>query len=253
MSGALDGKVAIVTGGGTGIGEAIVRRFAAEGAKVVVAGRRKNLVDKIAAEVGGLAVAADVTREADLAALAQACDRAYGRLDVLVANAGIAIPAMPIEDFDLDAWDKVFAVNTRGALLSIKYAMPLLKRQGGSIITIASGAVFRPKAQRAAYAASKIALVGLTKAVAQEGWPFGIRVNALAPGNVDTVMLRGSCADLAKARGVSIDVIEREARDVKALRRLATVEQIAGTAVFLASARSSAITGELVLADSGEQ
>ena len=249
----LAGKVAIVTGGGTGIGEAIAKLFASEGARVVVAGRRPELLNRVAKEIGGLAVPTDLTVEAEVQALINACKRAHDRLDVLVNNAGDPGTTSPVEAQDLAAWDRTFAVNTRAVVLTMKHAVPLLKRQGGAIVNVASDAVLRPKAQRSAYAASKLAVVGLTKAVAQEVGRYGIRVNVLAPGATDSAMLRRVFTERAASLGVLEAEVYRRMRETRALGRLSTVDEIARTALFLATDRSSAITGEVVVADSGQR
>lgn len=249
----LTGKVAIVTGGGTGIGEATARLFAAEGARVVVAGRRRELLEPIASAIGGLAVPTDLTREADIAALMVACERAYGRLDILINNAADPGSTSPAEAQDMTEWDHTFAVNTRAVMLAIKHAVPLLKRQGGVIVNVASDAILRPKAQRSAYAASKLAVVGLTKAVAQELGSFGVRVNVLAPGATDSAMLRQVFTERAASLGVPEAEVYRRSLATRALGRLSSVDEIAKAALFLATGRSSAMTGEVVVVDCGQR
>ena len=137
MTAGLEGKVAVVTGGGSGLGEVIARRFAASGCAVVVAGRRSQPLEAVAAAIGGLAVATDVRDEAQVQALFAACEAAYGRLDVLVNNAGTTGPTVPAVEMEAAAWDETMAVNARGTVLCIKHAMALLKR-GGAIVNMSS-------------------------------------------------------------------------------------------------------------------
>ncbi|MDP6883492.1 MAG: SDR family NAD(P)-dependent oxidoreductase, partial [Rhodospirillales bacterium] len=158
MGAAFDGKVCVVTGGGTGIGAEIARLFAAEGYRVVVSGRRRQPLDQVAAEIDGLAVCADVSDEDQVRALFAACDEAYGRLDVVVNNAAVRGPVMTIEDMDAAGWDEAMAINVTGVALCIKHAVPLLKRNGGSIINISSVSGLRGKATRSPYSARKFAL-----------------------------------------------------------------------------------------------
>jgi NAD(P)-dependent dehydrogenase (short-subunit alcohol dehydrogenase family) len=249
----LKGKVAVVTGAGTGIGAAIVRLFAQQGCRVVLAGRRREPLEAIAREVDGIAVSTDVRSEAQVVRLFQACDRGFGRLDILVNNAGTGGPTVPIEAEDMTAWDDTFAVNVRGVALCIKHAVPLLKRQGGAIVNIASDAVLRPKAQRAAYAASKCAVVGLTQVVAQELGPVNIRVNTVVPGATRTEMLMEIFKARALQHGLSEEAVMQQAVQGTALGRIAEPEDIAAAALFLAADASRAITGTVLVADAGRR
>lgn len=249
----MKGKVAVVTGAGTGIGAAIVRLFAQQGCRVVLAGRRREPLEAIAREVDGIAVSTDVRSEAQVVRLFQACDRGFGRLDILVNNAGTGGPTVPIEAEDMTAWDDTFAVNVRGVALCIKHAVPLLKRQGGAIVNIASDAVLRPKAQRAAYAASKCAVVGLTQVVAQELGPVNIRVNTVVPGATRTEMLMEIFKARALQYGLSEEAVMQQAVQGTALGRIAEPEDIAAAALFLAADASRAITGTVLVADAGRR
>jgi NAD(P)-dependent dehydrogenase (short-subunit alcohol dehydrogenase family) len=251
--GVLAGKVAIVTGGGSGIGRSIARRFAAEGCAVVVVGRQRARLEQVAAEIGGTAVPADVSREEEVAWLFQACAGAHGGLDVLVNNAGVTGPIANAAEMNLAEWEETMAINIRGVLLSTKYAIPAMRaRGGGSIINISSLLGLKGYPMRSAYVASKFAVIGITESVAHEVGQYGIRVNALCPGAVRGELMEGVVARRARAEGRSPEEIVKSAyTDVAALRKWLEPEEVAQAALFLASDASSAITGEHVRVDAG--
>lgn len=254
MGGALEGKVAAVTGGGTGIGEATARLFASEGCRVVVAGLAATPIDHVAEEIGGLAVATDVTRDDQMAALFRDCDQVFGRLDVLVNNAGVTGPTMEVEETDMTAWDATFAVNTRAIILGIKHALPLLKRQGGVILNVSSRMARFGKPLRAAYTASKFAVLGITESVAQEVGVHGIRVNTILPGGTDTRLLRDVIITRARMQGRTEDeVATTDYAAPSALGKLLEPSEIASVALFLASDAGSAITGTHLMVDGGRR
>lgn len=256
MTRRLEDKVAIVTGGGRGIGAAIAKAFAAEGARIVVCGREPGPIKTIAAAVGGIAQQADVSVETDVASVVAACRDAYGRLDILVNNAGLQGPVGPAETMDLAAWDQTFAVNVRGVLLFIMHAVPMLRQSRGSIINISSrvGLSGFPTANRSAYQASKFALTGLTEAVAQELGPDGIRVNSLCPSAVKTEPILASIARKARAQGRSeAEVMRNEYESVTALGRMVEAEEVAAAAVYLASDDAAAITGTHLKVDAAKR
>ena len=249
MGGILDGKAAVVTGGGTGIGAAIARRFAAEGARVVVAGRRPDPIARVAAEIGGLAVAADIAREDQVRDLMAACDRAYGRLDVLVNNASVPGARVAVEATDVVAWDEVMAINVRGLILCIKHAVPIMKRHGGSIINVSSRRVSR---NRSDYIAAKFARNGITEAVAHELGPLGIRVNTLWPGGVATEMFKDSLAVWARNEGLTEDAYKAKRILARtALGRMFEPDEMARAALFLAGDAAGAVTGTILAANGG--
>ncbi len=252
MAGVLDGRTAIVTGGGSGIGEAIARRFAGEDCRVMVAGRRLDAIEKVADDLGGLAVATDVTREKDVEVLMRRCDEAWSRLDILVNNAGITGPISGAEDMDMAAWDETMAINVRGVLLCTKHAIPLLKRQGGSIINMSSLMGLRGYPNRSAYTASKFAVIAITQSAAQEVGQFGIRVNALCPGAVNGELMERVIAERSAKEGLpKEEIIRKNYTDVAALRRWVEPEEVATTALAMASDPFSAITGESLRIDCG--
>ena len=250
--GVLDDRVAVVTGGGAGIGEAICRTFARAGCRVVVADKDADGATRVARAVSGFAATADVAREDSVAALFAACEGTYRRLDILVNNAGIVPPQTAIEAMVVADWEQVMAVNVRGAFLCIKHAMPLLERQGGSIINMSSRLGLRGAPRQSHYCASKFAIRGLTESAAQEAGAHGIRVNSLCPGTVDTKSFRQRVAGRAAASKRSTqEVIEANFIATAALRRVIAPEEVAATALFLASDASKAITGEHVQIDAG--
>jgi NAD(P)-dependent dehydrogenase (short-subunit alcohol dehydrogenase family) len=250
--GELQDKVAIVTGGGSGIGAAIARRFAAEGARLVLAGRRREPIERVAREIDALAVVSDVALEAEVAALVATCRARFGRLDVLVPNAGVGGGGLaPTAAIDVETWDRTFAVNTRGVMLCVKHAVPLLTESRGSVVVVASTSGLRPNPMQAAYAASKAATLAFVKAAAQELGPSGVRVNALCPGAVDTELYRANAAARVEAAGRTIDDDKARLADLAALRRIATAEDIAAAALFLATGASGAMTGEYLKLDCG--
>jgi NAD(P)-dependent dehydrogenase (short-subunit alcohol dehydrogenase family) len=246
MSGVdLRGRVAIVTGAGRGIGAAIARGLDAAGARVALVARTETELHGVAAKLGNepVVVPADLgTAEGPAAAAAVALDAFGGRLDVLVNNAGTMVRkdshTVTVEELDL-----LWRVNVRSALLITAAALPAMMAQGsGSIVSISSISGLRGAPRRSIYAATKAALDGMTRALAMEYGPRGIRANAVAPGVVETEMWR---ANLAKP-GVADAVL-----GVIPTRRLSTAEEVADVVVFLASDASRAITGEVISADGG--
>jgi len=249
----LDGLVALVTGGATGIGAAIARKLAGAGATVVVAGRSGERLRAFAAQIGAHAIVADVSDEGSVAALYEAIDRGPGGPDVLVNNAGVTGPVAHAADMDMAAWDETLAINVRGTLLCIKYAVPRMRRRGGgSIINMSSLMGLRGTPMRSAYTASKYAVLGITDAVSQELGPDNIRVNALCPGAVNGELMQRVIAARSQAEGLHPDEITRKHYTDKAsLRRWVEPEEVAEAALFLASPESAAITGERLRVDAG--
>jgi NAD(P)-dependent dehydrogenase (short-subunit alcohol dehydrogenase family) len=250
---ALDGLVALVTGGGTGIGAAIARGFVAAGAQVVIAGRDGTRLSRVAAEMGARAVTADVSDESSVAALFAQFDRAGGGPDILVNNAGVTGPVARAADMDMAAWDQTMAINVRGTLLCIKYAVPRMRaRGGGSIINMSSLMGLRGTPMRSAYTASKHAVIGITDAVSQEVGVDGIRVNALCPGAVNGDLMQRVIASRVAAEGrTADDIIRTSYTDKASLRRWIEPEEVAEAALFLASPASAGITGDRLRVDAG--
>ena len=245
-------KVAIVTGGGSGIGAASALAMAAEGARVLVAdvneAAAKAIVERIE-HAGGQAVAmgCDVTRSADNQAAVERAVAVWGRLDVFFANAGVPQWKTDIEDVDEAVFDRIMAVNVKGVWLGAKHALPVMKRQKrGVFLVTASTSAIRPRPGGQTYAASKGAVVTLTKALALEAAPHGVRVVAIAPVATETPMLatfmnRTEVDDESRARYVA----------TVPLGRLNQPEDLARTAVFLASDDAAMITGTCIEVDGG--
>ena len=247
----LENKVAIVSGGGTGIGAATARVFAREGAKVVVTGRRAEPLEAVAAEIDGRAVAGDTSDDDHVrAAVAEARD-AFGGLDVVVANAGLGFGGAAA-DVDDERWQQTLDVNLTGAFRLARAAIPsLVERGGGSIVLVSSVSALVSGTDGAAYVTSKAAMLGLARSIAVDYGPSGIRANALCPGWVETPMGDGSMESLMTKHGISLGDAYRLVTQHIPLRRPATADEIAACCLFLASDESSIVTGTTLVADGG--
>lgn len=253
----LAGKVAIITGGGKGIGRAIARLFAKEGAKILVNGTTPEALEVVAAEInndGGQAIAfpADIAVEANVKRMIETTLAEFGRIDILVNNSGIAGPTAPVVSVNLEDWERTFAINLTGAFLCAKYALPsLIEQQSGSIINITSVGGLGGYALRSPYSASKWGMIGLTKTLALEVGRDNINVNAIAPGPVRGPRIEAVLQNRAKQLGVSYEEVEREMVAGTALKRMVENEDIAAMALFLASEEGRNITGETINISAG--
>ena len=247
--GKLDGKVALISGGARGQGAAEAHTFTREGAKVVFGDVRDDdgrAVEAAVRAAGGDAVYLhlDVTSEADWAKAVQVAIDRFGRLDVLINNAGIVIPRVPIDERTAEEWDRVMAVNAKGVFLGTKHAIPAMRRAGGgSIVNISSVAGIGQSAhQEPAYAASKGAIRIFTKVTASQHARDRIRCNSVHPWPVDTEMLHSAMRDP--------EVLRRRLERVP-LGRMGTVDEIVKAVVYLASDDSSYVTGAELVIDGG--
>src|ERR1700683_1474212 len=254
----LQDRVAVVTGGGRGIGRAIALRFAAEGARGFVTARTRAEVEAVVRQIqasGGQAafVTADVSGAADCRKIVDGVRRAFGAVHILVNNAGIYGPVLPTEEITPEQWDEVMGVNLRGPFLLARLVLPEMYKQGsGSIINVVSIAAKAAFAMNGPYAASKAGLIGLTRTLAAEGGRKGVRVNAISPGPVpETKMSQELGHALAKHfRMDPAALLESLHQDIMQ-GRPQTAGEIAAAAVFLASDQSSAITGQALNVDGG--
>jgi NAD(P)-dependent dehydrogenase (short-subunit alcohol dehydrogenase family) len=251
-------RVAIVTGGGRGIGRAIARKFAAERASVVVVSRTADQLASVVRDIEehdgkAVAVTADVSREEDAARIMRMAREVYGGVDILVNNAGIYGPVAPIEEIALEDWDRVLAVQLRGAFLMTRAVLPdMYAGHGGAIINISSIAARMAYTWGAAYATSKAGLLGLTRTTAAEGARRGVRANAILPGPVpETEMSQELGRGLAARTGGDAEQMFKAFVETILQGRPQTADEIAAVALFLASDQASAITGQALSVDGG--
>ncbi|WP_320777857.1 SDR family NAD(P)-dependent oxidoreductase [Streptomyces sp. CRN 30] len=247
----LDGKVAVVTGAAMGMGEATARLFAEAGAKVLVADlneeRGRAVTEEIVAD-GGTAsfLKVNVADSAQVKEMVQAAVDTYGRLDVAVNNAALTPDDKPTAEFDEDYWDRLIAVDLKGTALCLKWELQQLIKQGGggSVVNISSVSGFRPQPDNPAYVAAKHGVNGLTKTAAVENGAHNIRVNAVAPGAIDTPMLRGSLEQFGFTE-------EEFAPRLSLLGRFGQPREVAQASLWLASDQSSYVTGSVIHVDAG--
>ncbi|HEV2490345.1 MAG TPA: SDR family NAD(P)-dependent oxidoreductase [Candidatus Acidoferrales bacterium] len=254
----LEGKVAIITGGGRGIGRAIARRFAAEGAAVLISARSKKEIEQVADEIRAAgqratAIPADVSQEADCRKIIKEAERKFGRVDILVNNAGILGPVKPVEEIEPAEWDEVLAVNLRGPFLLSRLVLPQMYARGsGAILNISSVAAKVPYPWNGPYAASKAGLVGLTRTLAAEAARKGVRVNAICPGPVpETEMSQNLGQALGQRLHADPEKLFQNYLEGILQGKSQTVDQIADAALFLVSPQASAITGQTLNVDGG--
>ncbi|RLL46579.1 3-hydroxybutyrate dehydrogenase [Oceanobacillus piezotolerans] len=253
----VESKVVIITGSARGIGFEIGEHFAAEGAKVVLSDINEEGVKEAAESLNKLGyesigVKADVTSEEDLQNLVYKTKEKYGRIDILINNAGLQHVA-PLEEFPTAKFEQMIKIMLTAPFILTKTVFPIMKEQGwGRIINVASINGLIGFAGKAAYNSAKHGVIGLTKVAALEGAKHGITVNALAPGYVDTPLVRGQVADLAKTRNIPE---ERALEDVILAqvpqKKLLDVSEIADYALFLASDKARSVTGQAVVIDGG--
>ncbi|MBR7107353.1 MAG: SDR family oxidoreductase [Lentisphaeria bacterium] len=242
--GKLDGKTAIITGGACGIGLSAVKKFCAEGAKVIIADIQAEAGTRLAAETGATFVQCDVSKSADVQKVIAAAE---GKLDIIYNNAGVYLSGKDgrITDIDEDIWEKVMGINLRSVYLFCKYGLPLLMERGGVVINTASSAGVIGIPDCDAYTATKGAIVQLTKSMAAEYGRYNVRVNCIAPAAIMTPMMRQS-----NPENSTFDE-ERFLKLRSPLRRYGTPEEIADIAAFLASDEATYLNGAIIVADGG--
>ena len=244
------GKVALVTGGGTGIGEACVGKLAAEGATVIVVGRRRELIEAVAARHGGVAMVADASDAAAMKAVVASAAARFGRLDILIANAGGHGLGNCTETSDPD-WRRAFDANLNTAFVSARETLPLLTQTAGAIVFVASIAGLSAGPEVCGYTTFKHALIGLSRSIARDYGPLGVRANVVCPGWVRTPMADEEMRPLMERHRISLDqAYQLVTRDVP-LRRPAEPDEVAEVCTFLASSAASIVTGATLTADGG--
>lgn len=240
----MDTQVAIVTGAGSGIGQAVAEALAGTGRQVVVADLKQEQGQAVADAIGGTFVAADLSQRAECRRLVDVTLERYGKVDILVNNAGFQ-HIDPIEDFPEDTWDKLIAVMLTAPFLLIKYAWPSMKAQGwGRVVNIGSVHSLRASPFKVGYISAKHGLLGLMRTTALEGAPYGITVNTLCPAYVRTPLVENQIADQARTRGIPPEeVIERVMLGAAPIKRLIEPSEVADLVLYLCSDSARSITG----------
>jgi 3-hydroxybutyrate dehydrogenase len=254
----LKDKVCFVTGAASGIGKEIARVYAAEGGKVVIADLNQQVAQATAAEFkdkgyAAMAVAVDVTDEAQVNAAVDATVKAWGGVDVLVSNAGVQI-VHPLEDFPFAEWKKMLAIHLDGAFLTTKACLPHMYKsgRGGSIIYMGSVHSKEASVLKAPYVTAKHGLLGLARTIAKEGGPRGVRANVICPGFVRTPLVEKQIPEQAKALGISEDDVIRKVMLKETVDgEFTTVQDVAEVALLFASFPSNALTGQSLIVSHG--
>jgi len=261
MERVLQDRIAIVTGGAQGLGQAICHRLSCEGAHVVVADLNLTGAERVAAEIaaqkghGALAIQVDVTQEPQVKAMIERAVDEFGRLDILVSNAGVLI-AEAVDEFPAEKWRLVMEVNLFGYFLCAKHAARVMKAQGcGVIIQVNSKSGKKGSYKNSAYAASKFGGIGLTQSLALELAEHGVRVNAVCPGNLldSPLWVNSLYAQYAKKWGITEEEVRQKYVDQVPMKRSCTYDDVTNVIVFLASDRSSYMTGQAINVTGGQE
>ena len=250
-------KVAIITGGGYGIGKQIALKYGAAGAKIVIAARSVEPMKQTCAELESLGaraiqVSTDVSKEADCAKMAAETVKAFGRIDILVNNAGISGPTKRITDMSLAEWQETIDIDLTGTWLATRAVLPTMdKQRSGNVINISSGAGRRGYPMRSPYAAAKWAMIGFTQTVAGEWGQRGIRCNCICPGAIEGERIERVMRARADALKQPYEQIRGQFLSQAAMNRMATEEEVARVALFLALDTSAGMTGQTMNVDCG--
>jgi len=256
--GQLAGKVALITGASKGVGRVMSRIFAGEGAAVICAARSRDLVEETTALVkadGGRAIAGvgDAAVEADVLRIVQAGVKAFGKLDILINNAGDGGPTKPVQDYTVEDWFYTINSCLTSSYMCTRFAVPeMLKAGGGAIVNISSTAGRRGLAYRIGYCSAKAGQVGMTYGLALELAPHNIRVNAIAPGAVAGDRIDRVIAGQAQVKGVSVEEERQRFVERSPLKRMSTAEDIASLAVYLCSDAAKNLSGQCIAVTAGE-
>ena len=256
--GQLGGKVALITGASKGVGRVMSRIFAGEGAAVICAARSRDLVEETTALVkadGGraIAVVGDAAVEADVLRIVQAGVKAFGKLDILINNAGDGGPTKPVQDYSVEDWFYTINSCLTSSYMCTRFAVPeMLKAGGGAIVNISSTAGRRGLAYRIGYCSAKAGQVGMTYGLALELAPHNIRVNAIAPGAVAGDRIDRVIAGQAQVKGVSVEEERQRFVERSPLKRMSTAEDIASLAVYLCSDAAKNLSGQCIAVTAGE-
>jgi NAD(P)-dependent dehydrogenase (short-subunit alcohol dehydrogenase family) len=253
--GRLEGKVAIITGASTGLGPVMGAMFVREGARVLLAARREDLVREAAAAAGGGAIAmrADVTDEDDVAAMVARAMEEFGRVDVLCNNAAAPGKDLWIWEQTLENWNATIAIDVTAAMLCTREVLrqSMLERRSGVILNFSSTAGYNGVVRKSHYVTAKASLRAFTKAVALEVGEYGIRCNCIVPGGIDTELWRAWVQRMADEQGVDVETHRARLLQGVALRDISSTEDVANLALFLASDESRTITGQSIPVDAG--
>jgi NAD(P)-dependent dehydrogenase (short-subunit alcohol dehydrogenase family) len=248
-------KVAIITGASTGLGPVMAKMMAAEGAKLVLAARRAELVKAVAAEIGPAAVAmrGDVTSETDVAVVVEAAMSRWGKVDIMMNNAAVPGKDKFIWEQTLENWNATLAVDLTAAMLCSREVLrrSMIERKSGVILNFSSGAGWTGMPRKSHYSAAKAGLRVLTKVIAMEAGPYGIRCNCIVPGAIDTELYRSWIARTAAEEGISPDEKLAKSLSTQPLQTMSTPEDVARFALFLVSDDARTITGQSMNVDAG--
>ena len=253
----LQNKIAVVTGGGRGIGKEIALALAREGADVLVSGRQKDVLEQTVSEIENLGRRAmltvtDVSNESQVNEMIDVATQTFGKVDILVNNAGIAGPTAPVINLNRDDWDNVMAVNLTGAFLCARAVIPqMIERRAGKIINISSVAGKMAYALRSPYAASKWGMLGLSASLAQELGSYNIQVNAICPGPTAGDRMEAVISGRAREMGVPYEEVEKTYVAGTALKRMVDPKHVASAVVFFCSDEGNSITGEALEISAG--